>query len=362
VTVPTKTLGSMTCPTGCSDGVIAMMVEKAQGWIERARSGKLHKRNLWFLLDKQFWLKVSYGISSITAPFEVLEECLMKTYFSMLSLSGVRKSVSRELRQMDCGFYGAGYPHPGVECFVVQLIKLLTHYSSNTGLGIHMQLLMELMITEAGLSLQPLSTPFHRSKGWVTHCWLKSLWEKVDKFSVRVEILELPLKFPRERDNWLMAAFENTDYDEKALIRLNRVRCHQQAIFILDVLDASGKAIDRRYLKRRQKGELWLTLIFPQERPPDKDFKLWENALLCIAPRGRLQDCIGNFVEKGQKIWEWRYDEEEAKLYHLKGAVMDIYTPSLVPGHARQANNGREHNWTNQELIWVQYALCKKWR
>ncbi len=30
VSVPTKTLGSMTCPTGCSDGAIAMMVEKAQ--------------------------------------------------------------------------------------------------------------------------------------------------------------------------------------------------------------------------------------------------------------------------------------------------------------------------------------------
>ncbi len=41
---------------------------------------------------------------------------------------------------------------------------------------------------------------------------------------------------------------------------------------------------------------------------------------------------------KGHNIWEWRYDKEEAKLYHLKGVVMDIYTPLLVPGHARQAN------------------------
>jgi hypothetical protein len=121
VTVPTKTLGSMTCPTGCSDGAIAQMVEKAQGWIERARSGKLHKCNLWFLLEKQFWLKVLFGISSITAPFEVLEECLIKTYFNMMSLSGVCQSVSRELRQMDHGFYGARYPHPGVKCFIAQM-------------------------------------------------------------------------------------------------------------------------------------------------------------------------------------------------------------------------------------------------
>jgi hypothetical protein len=164
--------------------------------------------------------------------------------------------------------------------------KLLTHYGSNTGLGIHMQLAMELLITEVGTSLQPLSTPFYRCKGWDTHCWLKLLWEKVYIFLVCIEILELPLKFPREWDNWLMAAFKNADYNGKALVCLNRVQCYQQAIFILDVLDASGKAIDRKYLTRRQKGESWSTLIFPQEKPPDEDFKLWENALLCIASRG----------------------------------------------------------------------------
>jgi hypothetical protein len=145
-------------------------VEKAQGWKERARSGKLHKRNLWFLLEKQFWPKVLFGISSITAPFKVLEECLMKTYFNMMSLSGVHQSVSRELRQMDRGFYGAGYPHPGVQYFVAQMNKLLTHNGSNTGLGIHFQLSIELLITEAGISLQPLLTPFNRCKQWVTHC------------------------------------------------------------------------------------------------------------------------------------------------------------------------------------------------
>ena len=223
VTKPSKTLGSMICPTGCSDGAITQMVEKVQGWIDRARLGKLHKRNLWFLLEKQFWLKVSFGISSITAPFKVLEECIMKTYFNILSISGVCQSVSRDLRQLDQGFYGVGYPHPGIECFVAQMNKLLTHYGSNTGMGNHMQPSMELLITEAGVSLQPLTTPFNRCKNWVTHCWLKSVWEKVDMLLVCVEISDLPLNFPWEWDNWLMGAFEHTDYDEKSLVCLNRV-------------------------------------------------------------------------------------------------------------------------------------------
>jgi hypothetical protein len=125
------------------------------------------------------------------------------------------------------------------------------------------------------------------------------------------------------------------------------------------VLDASGKAINRKYLTRCQRGESWSTLIFPQENPPNEDFKLWENALLCIAPKGRLQDRIGKFVEKGHKIWEWRYDEEEAKLFHLKGSVMDVYSPSLVPGHTRCANR-----WTRARLDQPRIdigAICTTW-
>jgi hypothetical protein len=77
------------------------MREKAQKWIEKARGGNLHRRNVWFLLDKQFWPSVAYGISSISANFAELDQCLMRTYYDLLSVSGVRRSVKRELRQLD---------------------------------------------------------------------------------------------------------------------------------------------------------------------------------------------------------------------------------------------------------------------
>ncbi len=154
---------------------------------------------------------------------------------------------------------------------------------------------------------------------------------------------------------------QECDYNGNALVCLNRVQCYQQAIFSLDMLDASEKAINRKYLMQCQKGELWSTLILPQEKPPDKDFKLWENALLCIAPRGRLQDRIGKFMESGHKIWEWRYDEEEAKLYYLKGAVMDVYTPSLVPRNARRANRWTRACIDQQEPILAQFSQQEKW-
>ena len=90
VTIPTKTLGQMTCPTGSSEGAIAQMQEKAQGWLAKASASKLNKHNLSFFLDKQFWPGVSSGISSVCALFATLEDCLMRFYYDMLPLCRIR--------------------------------------------------------------------------------------------------------------------------------------------------------------------------------------------------------------------------------------------------------------------------------
>jgi hypothetical protein len=97
---------------------------------------------------------------------------------------------------MDPRFYGCSFPHPSVECFIAQLNKLLTNYGCNSGLGIHLQTSMELMIVEGGVLMQILSQPFQRYSKWVTNSWLKLVWEKVDLFNLKVEIKELPLKMP----------------------------------------------------------------------------------------------------------------------------------------------------------------------
>jgi hypothetical protein len=70
------------------------------------------------------------------------------------------------------------------------------HYGSSSGIGIHTQVSMELMVTEGGTPTQNLSQPFLKFSKWVTHCWLWLVWEKVDLFQVHVEVRELPLVFP----------------------------------------------------------------------------------------------------------------------------------------------------------------------
>jgi hypothetical protein len=167
---------------------------------------------------------------------------------------------------------GCRLPHPGVECFIAQLNKLLTNYGCISGLSRYLQTSMELMIVEGSVSTQILSQHFQQYSKWVIHSWLVLVWEKVHMFILCVKIRELSLKFSRDHGGWLMDMLENVGYLVDKLICLNRVQCHQQALFYSDIFDAGGKPLDRQYLTKWPTGLMWSQLIFPQEKPPVTDF------------------------------------------------------------------------------------------
>jgi hypothetical protein len=118
----------------------------------------------------------------------------------MIPKGGARGMAPAPLCQMDRGFYSMGCTHPGVECFLAQITKLLVHYGCCSGIGLQMAVSMELLTTELGVSSQPLNESFLKYKKWVTHSWLQSLWEKVDKFNVTVKIAPIPIDLPRAGD------------------------------------------------------------------------------------------------------------------------------------------------------------------
>jgi hypothetical protein len=92
--------------------------------------------------------------------------------------------------------------------------------------------------------------------------------------------------------------------DDK-LMRLNRVRCHQQAVFFSDIIDTSGMAIVKKYFKQRERGEAWFIMIFPQELPLAKDFQFCTESIQQVALQGNPRHRLGSFIASGHKIWEW---------------------------------------------------------
>ena len=199
-----ETLGVFTCPAGTAKAQLLSMTGKGQKWIDRALESHLQPRDIWFLLDHQLWPRIGYGISSISAPGKKIEDCLGRIWWQLLPMGGIIRSAPRKVRQMSSGFDGAGCPHVGVEYFVQQIDKLLTHYGCNSSLGLKMRTSVEMIITELGISLQPFQESFTKYGKWITWSWMTSVWEKCDIFGVKVELENKVIKFPRQGDKWLM--------------------------------------------------------------------------------------------------------------------------------------------------------------
>ncbi len=115
-----KTLGVTTCPSGNSTGSLHQMKEKAKKWFDSLTAGRLHRRMMWFSVDRQMWPSVKYGLCCSMATLLELDSVLMPLYEKMLPLGGIVSKANRGIRQLDRGFYGAGFPHPRVEATLEQ--------------------------------------------------------------------------------------------------------------------------------------------------------------------------------------------------------------------------------------------------
>jgi hypothetical protein len=166
---------------------------------------------------------------------------------------------------------------------VEQTNKLLMHYGCHTALGDELQTLLELLVVDLRLSFQPFYVSYNHYGNWVTTCWLKQVWEKVDHYGLVLTAHNLPLSFPREEDDWLMTRFIAARYEGEDLLTLNRVRKHQQVLFLSNILGASGGSLDKRYLEARRLREQWSSITFLREEVNAVEMGLWQRATAQVA-------------------------------------------------------------------------------
>ncbi len=95
------------------------------------------------------------------------------------------------------------------------------------------------------------------------------------------------------------------------LLRVNRARKAQEALFLADITSANGKYLERHLLEghwidseERLLGKHRSKLIFGPEYPTDADFKLWKKYLLRIAPLNwTLEDPLKDWINPSPRIW-----------------------------------------------------------
>lgn len=84
--------------------------------------------------------------------------------------------------------------------------------------------------------------------GLATDSWVKSLWERINKFDLSLEIDYNSLNLRRENNRPIMEWLVREGYRGAELEAINRVRKYQEAIFVSDIATASGSTIDWTYI------------------------------------------------------------------------------------------------------------------
>lgn len=115
---PSTTLGGTTCPSGNTTTVKAALLEKALTWANNARNSGLRPRDFHVSVSKKFCPKLKYGLCANTCSYDELVDSMHKPFFWMAPLGGLIPSTKREVRYLDTGFYGLGFPHWGIESLI----------------------------------------------------------------------------------------------------------------------------------------------------------------------------------------------------------------------------------------------------
>jgi hypothetical protein len=160
------------------------------------------------------------------------------------------------------------------------------------------------------MSFQPLQLLYADFRNMVTTSWLKQVQEKLDRFKFAVTVHNFCSVSPREGDNWLMVRLITIGYGGDDLQTLNRVRKHQQVLFLSNILGAGGESLDKHYLRKWRGTERWSTMKFPQEVVTEVGMHLWLTAITQVAAAGPARNRLGTFHEEGHMIWDWRIQED----------------------------------------------------
>ena len=140
-----------------------------------------------------------------------------------------------------------------------------------------------------------------------------------------------------------MQVLADAGFSPEQLQRLNRVRIHQQVLFLSDILTASGRLIERDALDRRPGGSRWSRLSFPGQHPPEEDFDFWKVAVLSLHPIRGLGVIIGPYTSEGHRIWNWRLDEVHDRLLRrTHEGTVEIFDPTNRPNRWQCSSAGTE--------------------
>ena len=152
--------------------------------------------------------------------------------------------------------------------------------------------------------------------------WIKSLWQFVHEYGIKMPPYEHIIKHKREHDIFLMEAFHQAGFNKRELTRLNRCRLYLQVETLSDITDGTGDMILATIYNGNRTSFGIAVHDWPVQHKPDKHhWRSWRKAIRCSFPRrttqrlGTLTRPLGPWTDNNKDKWRWFFSEGTSKLF-----------------------------------------------
>ncbi len=312
------------------------MVEKGMKWATRVQSSTLHPREVWYSLITQALPAVRYGLISLMASRQSIDNHLPKWYFKCLPHLGINRSITLPWRTLPRRFQGLGLPIFSLEKLADCLRLLQRHWGTESTLGKALKCSFELVQVETGLEGNFLTRSYSRLSNLASHSWLKLLWELIHHYQVTVVFPE-DVSIPplRERDKVLMEEIIKI-LPPSQWVSFNRVRKFHKVYFISQLTLCDGKTIHPALLTPTNTTQS--TMRFPREFPTAADFTLWVGTLRHITSASfTLATPLGHFLRLPYTPTYWKTNSSCSQLVLTSQHSYDVYLPSHTTTTTRRS-------------------------
>lgn len=311
-----KTLGVWNNPLNHPKVPLEQLKETGLEWTDALQKRPLERQDVRLSLVTQQYPKWGYGLSSLYASPDDLDDTVGSIYFRALPSLGYNRNINSTYRTLPNDFQGANLRQWSIEKLGKDISLLHRHWDSNSTVGQALHLVFESFQMETGLSGNIFDYSFAKYGFLATHSWFKILWEYLDKYQVRLEFnkrFHIPLL--RIGDKALMNLFFDKGYDSSLLTQLNRVRKFLRLHSLADILRADGCTVDSEWIfTRRQKPS---SRTFSWEKPTPSDFAAWEAAIRDITSASfTYSPPLGAYTATPHRSQEWFASEDLSHVYH----------------------------------------------
>ena len=299
-----EVLGVFTAPAGKGEAQLRHMIEKGKKWSTNVSDSTLSPGDAWHSFSYQAIPSVSYGLVPLMAGPDRVEQEFMQWYYKCLGPLGVNRNIAKGWRMLPEEFFGLGMPNMSLRKLGDTLQFLQRRWDGKDAVGKALRSVFELVQIETGLSGNFLVRSFDTYNCLATRTWWVVLWEYLDLYNVKLELLNMDIPPVRERDKIVMEEATKI-LPRNRWVGFNRVRKQKEIYFYSQFLHCDSIMVDSEILSKGMRTRS-SSFIFPYEEPTASDFKDWVYGItLLTSPTYHLSPGLGKFLRcpPDKSVW-----------------------------------------------------------